>query len=88
VLEYHIDWLNTLDDFIDEQGKWLYALLVRLELPLTPDVCSLLRTLARTCAQKRDALVSMSVILQKENEICFLYGTHPLYHKVANIWVG
>lgn len=56
VLEYHVNWLNCVDGFSDEQGRWLYALLVRLGTPLTPDMCSLLRTLARTCAQKRDEL--------------------------------
>ena len=41
------------------QGRWLYALLVCLEKPLAPEACSLLRTLARNCANLRASLVSI-----------------------------
>ncbi|XP_063218818.1 gem-associated protein 2 isoform X2 [Bacillus rossius redtenbacheri] len=61
--------LQALDDLIDylecspmlsyQRGAWLYALLVFTEIPLTPETCSSLRTLARTCAKIRDTLESV-----------------------------
>lgn len=52
VLEYHINWFEATG-FSATQGQWLYALLVCLEKPLTPETCSSLRSLARNCANLR-----------------------------------
>ncbi|XP_065338085.1 gem-associated protein 2 [Cloeon dipterum] len=55
LLEYHTRWMQSTS-FTVEQGRWIYSLLAGLELPLTPDVCSVIRALARTCANVRDKL--------------------------------
>jgi len=52
VLEYVISWLQVTG-WRAAYGPWLYALLTRLEKPLTPDVGSSLRDLALLCAQQR-----------------------------------
>eukprot|EP00795_Rhopilema_esculentum_P002092 gene2092-17664_t len=55
VLEYNVTWLQYIG-FSERQGKWLFALLVCLEKPLLPSVSSLLRNLARRCADLRASL--------------------------------
>lgn len=50
VLEYLVEHIETQEKIDYELGQWIYALLVVLEMPLTPDTCSCLRTLARTCS--------------------------------------
>ncbi|XP_013380682.1 gem-associated protein 2 isoform X1 [Lingula anatina] len=57
VLEYHLNWFEATG-FSQEQGRWFYALLASLEKPLTPETCSLLRTLARNCSSLRATLPS------------------------------
>ena len=52
VLEYCVSWLGVTG-WTPQYGPWLYALLVRLEKPLTPDTASLLRDLALTAARER-----------------------------------
>ena len=59
LLEYNVNWLEK-GGFSLYQGQWLYALLVRLEKPLKPEMCSLLRSLARTCSIIRKSLQSPS----------------------------
>ena len=44
------------------QGYWFYALLLCLEKPLLPDACSLIRGLARSCANLRASLVSFLLV--------------------------
>lgn len=63
VLEYLVEYLEEIDQrFIEPQlGRWLYALIAALELPLHPDVCSCLRSLARICSTKRSQLVNMNL---------------------------
>lgn len=39
------------------QGQWFFALMACLEKPLVPEACSLLRELARNCANLRATLV-------------------------------
>ncbi|KAK2148589.1 hypothetical protein LSH36_491g05046 [Paralvinella palmiformis] len=46
-----------------DQGQWFYALLMCLEKPLDPEVCALLRNLARNCASLRATLVSIILCL-------------------------
>lgn len=58
LLEYHVEWLEAKSSLSTQQGRWLYALLACLELPLTPEICSLLRTLARVCSRIRATLKS------------------------------
>ncbi|XP_015189260.1 PREDICTED: gem-associated protein 2 [Polistes dominula] len=50
VLEYLIEYVQTQGKLSFKIGQWLYALLVVLHLPLNPDTCSCLRSLARTCS--------------------------------------
>jgi len=52
LLEYNIRWLEE-KEFSQQRGQWLYALLIKLEKPLIPEVCSLLRNLARICTTAR-----------------------------------
>jgi len=52
ILEYVISWLQVTG-WRSAYGPWVYALLTRLEKPLTPDVGSSLRDLALFCAQER-----------------------------------
>ncbi|XP_044520715.1 gem-associated protein 2 isoform X2 [Gracilinanus agilis] len=52
VLEYLINWFGE-KDFTPELGRWLYALLACLEKPLLPEAHSLIRQLARRCAEVR-----------------------------------
>lgn len=50
VLEYLVEHVDQQRSIGRDLGKWLYALLVVLEMPLTPDACSCLRSLARACS--------------------------------------
>lgn len=50
VLEYLVEHVQTQGVVEHELGQWIYALLAVLELPLNPDACSCLRTLARACS--------------------------------------
>ncbi|XP_063255023.1 gem-associated protein 2 isoform X2 [Prinia subflava] len=52
VLEYLIAWFGE-KKFTPELGRWLYALLACLEKPLLPEAHSLIRQLARRCAEVR-----------------------------------
>ncbi|XP_011495469.1 PREDICTED: gem-associated protein 2 [Ceratosolen solmsi marchali] len=61
VLEYLIEFLEDQKSVKPQLGRWLYALLVALELPLNPDMCSCLRSLARTCSEIRSHLDSSDV---------------------------
>nr|XP_003705101.1 PREDICTED: gem-associated protein 2 isoform X1 [Megachile rotundata] len=53
ILEYLVQHLSSQKKIQYELGQWIYALLVVLEMPLTPDICSCLRSLARTCSIMR-----------------------------------
>ncbi|KAK3109116.1 hypothetical protein FSP39_023393 [Pinctada imbricata] len=57
LLEYHINWFEATG-FTEKQGQWFYALLCCLEKPLSPESCSLIRSLARSCANLRATLDS------------------------------
>ncbi|XP_076180257.1 gemin 2 isoform X2 [Ptiloglossa arizonensis] len=50
ILEYLVEYIRTQKKIEYELGQWMYALLVVLEVPLTPDMCFCLRSLARTCS--------------------------------------
>ncbi|XP_043267350.1 gem-associated protein 2 [Venturia canescens] len=53
VLEYLVENIETEDQIRPHVGQWIYALLTVLELPLNPDACSCLRSLARACSAIR-----------------------------------
>lgn len=56
LIEYYLDWLDKVtpgEGISRITGIWVYALLARLELPLTPERCFLLRELARKCSKIR-----------------------------------
>lgn len=50
VLEYLVEYVQKQGKIEYKIGQWLYALLVVLDLPLNPDTCSCLRSLARACS--------------------------------------
>lgn len=50
ILEYLVELVQTQGKISHKLGQWLYSLLVVLELPLNPDACSCLRSLARACS--------------------------------------
>lgn len=69
ILEYLVEHIETLDKIEYELGQWIYALLVVLEMPLTPNTCSCLRSLARICSVMR----AKSVIMDLKNNIHFIF---------------
>ncbi|XP_049774951.1 gem-associated protein 2 isoform X2 [Schistocerca cancellata] len=58
LLQCNVEWLSDSERLTQYQGRWIYALMACLELPLTPESCSSLRTLARECARIRAYEVS------------------------------
>ncbi|XP_012288758.1 gem-associated protein 2 [Orussus abietinus] len=50
ILEHLVQFIETQNTISKTLGQWIYALLVVLELPLNPDMCSCLRSLARACS--------------------------------------
>ncbi|XP_043261039.1 gem-associated protein 2 isoform X2 [Colletes gigas] len=50
ILEYLVEHIEAEKKIGYNLGQWIYSLLVVLELPLTPNICSCLRSLARTCS--------------------------------------
>lgn len=69
ILEYLVEHIETLEKIEYELGQWIYALLVVLQMPLTPDTCSCLRSLARTCSIMR----AKSVIKNIRKAIFFIF---------------
>nr|XP_033327370.1 gem-associated protein 2 [Megalopta genalis] len=61
ILEYLIDYVEVEKEIIHKLGQWLYALLAILEMPLTPEMCSCLRSLARTCSIIRSNSINLEV---------------------------
>ncbi|XP_034950878.1 gem-associated protein 2 [Chelonus insularis] len=58
VLEYLVDEVENKGTLTPQMGRWIYALLTIIEMPLDPDVCACLRTLARACSKLRASLTS------------------------------
>lgn len=58
ILEFLINWFEERE-FTPQLGQWLYALLACLEKPLLPEAHSLIRQLARRCAEVRVSLESL-----------------------------
>jgi len=67
VLEYLVAWMSVTG-WRTDFGPWVYAVLSRLEKPLTPDVGSSLRDLARLCSSERCRLVEKAGGCEKEND--------------------
>lgn len=57
VLEYLVEAVEDKKEIGQGFGEWIFGLLVALELPLTPDTCSCLRSLARACSIIRANMV-------------------------------
>ena len=57
VLDYLLSWL-PVTGWTRQYGPWLYALLVRIEKPLEPEVGSSLRDLVLLCARERRRLAA------------------------------
>ena len=56
VLAYQIDWLKSRDQVSAEVGKWIFALLARIDKPLSIDSSSMIRDLYRVAASLRSSL--------------------------------
>ncbi|CAD6240433.1 GSCOCG00008785001-RA-CDS [Cotesia congregata] len=56
LLEYLVEEVES-QGLTTQLGRWIYALLSVVDLPLDPDVCSCLRKLARACSRARANLV-------------------------------
>lgn len=63
VIEYLVEFLEEQKSIELQLGRWLYALLAAVELPLNPEMCFCLRSLARTCSTMRSQLVSSYAFL-------------------------
>lgn len=61
ILEYLVEHLENLTKIEYRLGQWIYALLAVVELPLTPETCSCLRSLARTCSVMRAKMKTLEV---------------------------
>ncbi|CAG5122109.1 unnamed protein product [Candidula unifasciata] len=86
VLEYHINWLEATG-FTSRQGQWFYALLASLQKPLTPEVCSWIRRLARLCSNIRASLESSSdPRLNELNLIICLVSRYFDQRDLADSW--
>ena len=80
LLEYSLNWLREANKLSDRQGQWLFSLMAVLEVPLTPDVCSTLRDIARVCATIRANGVSPStvkIVTISKGEILHLLCSPP-----------
>ena len=62
VLEYLVEFIEEQGIIQFDLGRWIYVLLVALELPLNPDMCSCLRSLARACSMIRAKLVIIRLL--------------------------
>lgn len=76
LLEYNVQWLEE-NDINQQRGQWLYALLAKLEKPLKPEMCSVIRTLARSCSSCRAKLaVAENPLLPQLNLFICLVGRY------------
>ncbi|KAG0264850.1 gem (nuclear organelle) associated protein 2 [Mortierella polycephala] len=55
LLKYHLRWM-TEDDVTDHEGKWLYALFLKLDPLVESDQVATLRNLAKKCSRIRSRL--------------------------------
>jgi len=71
VLEYQVGWFTKVGWF-RALGPWLYALLARLEKPLTPDTGSLIRSLVLVAAEERARIVGEKIGGELDQDIAAL----------------
>lgn len=64
LLEHLIDSVVEQEIIQFHIGRWIYVLLVALELPVNPDICSCLRSLARVCSVIRASEVIIVLSLK------------------------
>ncbi|XP_075215148.1 gemin 2 [Lycorma delicatula] len=77
VLDYHVEWIENKKTDFHHSGSWLYALLACLEIPLIPETCSSIRSLARLAAEHRMKLDSSDdELLSVLNLIICLVGRY------------
>ncbi|KAF9087202.1 gem (nuclear organelle) associated protein 2 [Mortierella sp. AM989] len=55
LLKYHLRWVAE-DDINDDQGRWLYAIFLKLDPLVESDQVAVLRNLAKKCARIRSHL--------------------------------
>jgi len=67
VLSYHIDWLNKETTLSAHRAVWIYALLVGIDKPLSPNVASDIRRLLVMCCSMRSRLEGEE---EEENLAC------------------
>ncbi|OQR72075.1 gem-associated protein 2-like [Tropilaelaps mercedesae] len=65
LIGWHADLIER--KFSAHQGRWLYALLVALEKPLSPEACDSIRALARAASRARLAFGEHSAILAEDD---------------------
>ncbi|KAI8821526.1 survival motor neuron interacting protein 1-domain-containing protein [Fimicolochytrium jonesii] len=58
LLNFHAKWLNETTSISEDQGQWLFALLLRLDPLLTADELAILRILCKTCRRLRSAMAT------------------------------
>ncbi|GLH15963.1 Protein Gemin2 [Gryllus bimaculatus] len=85
ILDYHINWLQESTQLTTQQGRWLYALLAALELPLTPEICFLLRTLARECSRLRALVAEVESQQEMVSPLNLLICLVALYFRQADL---
>ncbi|CAH1155356.1 unnamed protein product [Phaedon cochleariae] len=52
----HLNSLEPGNSISDNVGTWIFAVLVMLEIPLSPSCCHIIREFARTCIELRSQL--------------------------------
>ncbi|KAJ3034838.1 gem (nuclear organelle) associated protein 2 [Rhizophlyctis rosea] len=60
LLKYHLQWLSN-DDVTNQQLRWLFALLARIDPLLTGDEISVVREMCRKCRRIRARLAAQGV---------------------------
>ncbi|KAF9581871.1 gem (nuclear organelle) associated protein 2 [Lunasporangiospora selenospora] len=55
LLQYHMRWMAE-DDMTEQEGKWLYAIFLKLDRLVESDEVSILRNMAKKCARIRSHL--------------------------------
>ncbi len=84
VLAYQIDWLKSCNQISTEAGKWIFALLARIDKPLSIDSSSMIRDLYRIVASMRSTLASSEITDDKLAVLNTLITVSGLYFGQAD----
>ena len=84
VLAYQIDWLKSCNQISTEAGKWIFALLARIDKPLSVDSSSMIRDLYRIVANMRSFLASSEITDDKLAVLNTLITVSGLYFGQAD----